>query len=117
MTHDELIEKMAKGIYGKIWDYISSWESNWANSSFNRGYKDIVFAQARAALQAIEDAGFVVVPKEPSDEMIAGALASTAYHHNFEAQLGESMSKLNVNREKIKIRYRAMLVCAKIAQI
>ena len=54
----------------------------------------------------------VIVPIEPTMKMVEAALASTSYHHNFEAQMGEHLSKLNVNREKMKIRYRAMIAAS-----
>lgn len=47
--------------------------------------------------------GFVVVPLEPTDEMVNAALGSTAVFHNIEG------SALTVNREKMRIRWRAML--------
>ena len=77
------------------------------------------FINALSALitlaQPIVDGTNVVVPREPTPEMIAAALASTAYHHNFEAQPNAKeggMSRLNVNREKMKVRYRAMIKAA-----
>lgn len=40
---------------------------------FNEKYYEKYLDDAKAALQAIEDAGFVIMPKEPSMEMIRAA--------------------------------------------
>ena len=45
----------------------------------------------------------VTVPKEPTDEMVDAALRATA------AYLDIKGSQLTVNREKMRIRWRAMV--------
>jgi hypothetical protein len=56
-----------------------------------------------AALAALEAEGWVLVPVEPTDEMVAKAISSTSSHLDLPG------SKLMVNREKARIRYRAMI--------
>ena len=45
----------------------------------------------------------VTVPKEPTDEMVDAALRATAAHLDIKG------SQLTVNREKMRIRWRAMV--------
>jgi hypothetical protein len=45
----------------------------------------------------------VIVPKEPTEEMIDAALRATAAHLDIKG------SQLTVNREKMRIRWRAMI--------
>lgn len=61
-----------------------------------------------AALAALERAwkqegDWQLVPKEPTDVMVNKALSSTAVWHDIPG------SRLTVNREKMRIRWRAML--------
>ena len=65
MNKTELIETMAKAIY--LWgceDFPSEW------MMLPNTYKAELHDQAKAALSAIEDAGFVVVPKEPTEGLL-----------------------------------------------
>lgn len=50
--------------------------------------------------------GWQLVPKEPTEEMVRKALSSTAVWHDIKG------SQLNVNMEKMRIRWRAMLTVA-----
>ena len=67
-----------------------------------------VWRHERSAPKSIENSsviplGWKLVPEEPTDEMINAALLSIAAHLNIPG------SKLTVNREKMRIRYKAML--------
>lgn len=80
-----------------------------------KGLKLIPHAMRKAVglLEPVARGESVIMPNEADDEMIAAALKSTAYHHNFEAQYkldrkGKHTSGLDVNREKMRVRYRAM---------
>lgn len=53
--------------------------------------------------EALDKQGLVVVPREPTDEMIDAALSATA------AWLDIPGSQLTVNREKMRRRYKAMI--------
>ena len=53
--------------------------------------------------------GYIAAPVEPNMHMIKAGLASTAAYLNMEQKFGKHVSKLQVNREKMRIRYRAML--------
>lgn len=55
-------------------------------------------------LKQLDEAGYSIVPKEPTEEMVDGAINATKI-----GWLDIPGSKLTVNREKAKIRYRAML--------
>jgi hypothetical protein len=55
-------------------------------------------------LSEIESSGYKIVPAEPTDDMVEHALLTTKI-----GWLDIAGSKLTVNREKTKIRYRAML--------
>lgn len=58
MTPD-LIETMARAIEPDVW----------FRGAEYRGRQDAALAKARAALKAAEEAGWVLVPKEPTKEM------------------------------------------------
>ena len=58
-------------------------------------------------LKFIGEAGYQLVPKEPTEEMVDAAINVTKI-----GWLDIPGSKLTVNREKAKIRYRAMLARA-----
>lgn len=65
---------------------------------------DLTVAEIEAQLQeALDKEGLVVVPREPTEKMINAALAATS------AWLDIPGSQLTVNREKMRLRYKAML--------
>ena len=65
---------------------------------------------SESLLQALEDEGLAIVPKEPTEEMVTAGLAQTS------AWLDIKGSALTVNREKMRIRYRAMVTAFKIEE-
>lgn len=67
-------------------------------------------ATIRAQLQIAADARNVVAPVEPTETMIDAALAAT------NGRLNIAGSSLTVNREKMRIRYRAMIAALKPAR-
>lgn len=58
---------------------------------------------ASEVVKKLAAAGYAIVPKEPNDEMVDAALRSTAVHLDIPG------SQLTVNREKMRVRWRAML--------
>lgn len=62
---------------------------------------------ARAAIEAYEGAlkaeGYVIVPREPTEEMVESGRAATAAFHDIQG------SALTVAREKMRRRYNAMI--------
>lgn len=60
-------------------------------------------------MKAEAQGDYVFVPLEPTDEMIAAALAATSMHLDIVG------SQLAVNREKMRVRYRAMVAAVAIA--
>lgn len=65
---DELIEAVAKALNEFENQRVPHMAKPW--SLLTVPVRDVVLAEARAALSAIEAAGFVVVPKDPTQEMI-----------------------------------------------
>lgn len=63
MAHDELIEAMARAIYERVNGYGCR---AWQRIDHKAAYRD----QATAALAALEAAGCVVAPKEPTLNMV-----------------------------------------------
>lgn len=53
--------------------------------------------------RVLEAEGLVIVPREPTDEMITAGLIPTAAWRDIQG------SALTVNREKMRLRYRAMI--------
>lgn len=66
--------------------------------------------EARAAITALDtaraDRGLVTVPREPTEAMVESAMASTA------ARLSLPGSAMTQQREKMRIRYRAMIAAS-----
>ena len=66
--------------------------------------------QKISALQpALAEAGLVIVPKEPTEEMITAGLIPTAAWQDIRG------TQLTVNREKMRLRYMAMVAAAERA--
>lgn len=82
---DELIEAVAKALNEFENQRVPHMAKPW--SLLTVPVRDVVLAEARAALSAIEAAGFVVVPKEPTDEMVDGALGFMDYHAPGQAEI------------------------------
>lgn len=77
---DDLIEKVAKAIY-ETGDSYTTWDDVCRLSALDgylvaKGKRSGAINAARAALAAIEGAGWAVVPVEPTDEMYDAAIAS-----------------------------------------
>jgi hypothetical protein len=74
MTREQIIETMARALCARIYpspDFKpdgSQWPSAWERSRVE------FHQQATAALSALEAAGMVVVPREPTDKMIDAAI-------------------------------------------
>lgn len=97
-----LIETVARA----IWDA----ERNTLPALFSHKFSDCELSQilARAALSAIEAAGYRVVPLEPTDEMCMAAHQRTAGWLHLDrhgAGLTQALMKAN-------LRYKAMLAAA-----
>ena len=54
-------------------------------------------------LNILWEEGYTIVPREPTEEMITAGLVPTAAWQNIEG------SALTVNREKMRLRYKAMI--------
>lgn len=67
MTREQIIETMARGINAAT-ECALDWDDT------NVVYRDNIRAQAFSALVSLEVAGFLVVPKEPTDRMIGAAI-------------------------------------------
>jgi hypothetical protein len=64
MTEDELIEKMAREMFPTAWD--ADHDDPHDDGQISKKYARF---KARAALAAIREAGFEVVPREPTEAM------------------------------------------------
>jgi hypothetical protein len=74
---EEMVERLARAMWK--WDSGSDWDKAFAPR------KNMFLALARACLSEIEAAGMVIVPREPTEEMLAaGAVAEG--HGNLEAE-------------------------------
>lgn len=73
MTRADLIETMARAICGEA-GYDKPWDA------FNASERDMFVDCARAALAAIEAAGYRVVPVEPTEEMICAGISAIQNH-------------------------------------
>ena len=67
-------------------------------NEYERGFKD-----GMDAAEALVATGWVIAPLEPTEEMITAGLIPTAAWQNIEG------SALTVNREKMRLRYKAMI--------
>lgn len=69
MDRNKLVETMAEGMYGKNWD-------GPPDKAPNEPMKNVWRSYCRAALDALERAGLVVVPRQENSKIIdAGLLA------------------------------------------
>lgn len=57
-------------------------------------------------VRALDELGYAVVPKEPTDKMIEAGVAVMASWHDLPG------SAATVNREKMRRRYKAMIAAA-----
>lgn len=68
----KMIEQVARAMFAQ--DHDEAWKAG------EDATKAIYLNNARAAVQAIEAAGYAIVPNEPSPEMLAAALPITGVH-------------------------------------
>jgi hypothetical protein len=59
--------------------------------------------EIHSIIDGLDQAGYVIVPKEPTEKMIAAGLIPTAAWQDIKG------SALTVNREKMRMRYTAMV--------
>lgn len=104
----EAVERVAKAIYERSLTgtvAMVMWEG------FPAEYRDMFYAQARAAIEvheaALVDAGLVIVPREPTKEMWKAAPKLSEWNHNFVPPRLEPTFAVTVGSV-----YRAMIAAA-----
>lgn len=89
-----------RGLAGQIMDV--AWPSYSGNHQ-TAEFWDAFAAAVTFTLDVIRENGLVIAPKEPTEEMITAGFVPTAAWQNIQG------SALTVNREKMRLRYRAMV--------
>jgi hypothetical protein len=100
---DPAIETMARAIHDA--DPKTAAEGRWDDVWVHEGWRERAREAARAARAVLADSGFVIVPREPTAEMIAAACKSMSPGRR------PTPDRVSV-REKHSIRWRAMVEAA-----
>lgn len=119
----DLVERIARGICqarGEFADMTFGSSSFTLNGDGTTTFKETIShrqwerrsGDARAALRAIEEAGYVVVPKEPSEGMLLAAFKQAVA--NLQDHMGNTHCRTDEERSAHSVTpiYRAMIAAA-----